>query len=127
MSKLRVSLIACLLPAFTVLGVSLPAPQPGGCVAKVAAAISTPQHAVRGSFACLAPQFQLQAAVAGYDGDTGLQQLAKERGRDHARFVGAATDGGYVYELSGKSATAITVIMYLDRDGRVTRIDSDAA
>jgi len=127
MNKLRVTLIACLLPAFTTLGVFMPPAQPSGCVATVVKAVTTPAHAVRGSFACLSDAQQFSAAIAGYDQDSGLQKLAAERGRTHARFIGASSDGAFIYELSGKGVSSVTLLIYVDGSGRVTRIDSDQA
>jgi len=98
---------------------ALPAsdPQPR-CAVLFASALSSPDHAVAGSSKCQTPELQLRAGAAGYDGDAGIQQFAKDQGLAGAHFIGVTGDGGYVYRLQGADADQV-LIVWLDQYGHV--------
>jgi hypothetical protein len=79
---------------------------------------------VKGSWDCLAPGIQDQFTSVGLEGDSGIAQLAaKDPVYSKENFMGRLSDGGYVYSLSG-SAGASVLLVWLDRSGRITDIQS---
>jgi hypothetical protein len=105
----------------------LPPPTQSTCANVVAIALTSPDRPVAGSWACLASRQQRLASRSGFDGEVGLQRLAQSRGRDQMLLLGATSDGGYLYEFSGKTTSPLLVIVWMDTDGHVVRIDQDEA
>lgn len=120
MSKLRISIIALLLPAFTVLGAAMPAPQPVGehCADLIAAALTSPSAPIAGAYACQSPDFQATAAAAGIHTDADIESFAQGLG-----FTAAADTGGeppaFTYLISGPGLSDEVLIVWVDRKGLV--------
>jgi len=124
--RLRTLLIALLSPAVVLLFAAIPPESPsGGCADRIAQALTSPAAPVHDSFACFAPSEQLQAAMGGYVGDAGLQQLAKEHGYTYAHYVGRTGLGFQMYEFSGPDRAPSLVLLLVNSDGKVMRIDQD--
>lgn len=82
------------------------------------------KSAVKGSWDCLSPDIQDQFKAVGLQGDAGIEQLAqKEPVYSKEQFMGRLADGGYVYGLSGDSASSV-LLVWLDKSGRVADIQT---
>lgn len=93
------------------------------CADLFAAAMAS-QTLVRGTWSCLSTHIQQQFAAVGLDGDAGVAQLAsKDPIFNQEKFMGRLSDGGYVYGLSGRAGASVLVV-WLDRDGHVTDLQT---
>jgi len=129
MRRLLRALVLAEVIALLPLAAAMPASLPHGqfCADRVAHALSSPRAIVPGSYACLSPNMQSLATRLGYDGDAGLQRLAADRGRDQSVALGQSADGGFLFEFSGSGTSNQLMVLWIDPDGLVFRIDSDDA
>jgi hypothetical protein len=98
--------------------IALPAPDPQPkCASIFASALSSPDRPIAGSYRCQTAFMQMQATLAGYPGDEGIQAYAQEEGYTGAVFIGSTGDGGWLYEVGGDEPRLLVV--WLDDAGRV--------
>jgi len=129
MRRLLRALVLAEVIALLPLAAALPASLPRGqfCADRVARALTSPKSIVPGSYACLSPSMQSLATRLGYDGDAGMQRLAAARGRDQSVALGQSAEDGFLFEFSGSGTSTQLMVLWVDPDGLVFRIDSDDA